>query len=93
MDGANSTDSGGGRVKFVSPGFGLENSAFASAARAFGVEGVDFSPEEEVIATRHTSGDNREPNLLRHWVGDRAPAGHPNPDDAKPSAKQILAAL
>lgn len=91
VEDANAT--AGGRIKFVDPGFGPENSAFAEPAWVFGVDGVDFSPQDEVIASRHVACDNCQPNLALRWICYRASAGHPNALGAKQYAKQILANL
>jgi len=93
VDDANGTPSGGGRVGFVSSGFGPDNSAFAPAHWIFGVDDADLSPEDEVVAARHASCDRDEKDPLRRWECYRASAGHPNPGGAKQYAAQILAAL
>jgi lysophospholipase L1-like esterase len=93
VDDANAAPTGAGRVKFVSSGFGPENAAFAPSHWLFGVERVDFSPEDEVIAARHASCDRCEPDPLQRWECYRASAGHPNPEGAKKYAAQILASL
>ena len=92
---ANTSLTGLGRIVFVSSGFGPENSAFAGEnAWVFGVnDDVDFSPEDEVIDSRHASCDACEPDLLQRWVCYRASAGHPNALGAKQYAAQILASL
>lgn len=82
---------GGGRVTFVSSGFGPQNAAFAPDHWIFGVDGTDLSPEDEVIAARHASCDRCETDVLQRWECYRASAGHPNQDGAKQYAAQILA--
>jgi len=94
VDDANNTPSGQGRISFVNPGFGPENSAFAGASWIFGVnDDLDLSPQDEVIDSRHASCDNCEPDLLLRWECYRASAGHPNVLGAKQYATQILASL
>lgn len=91
---SNGTASGGGRIAFVNSGFGPENAASASAAWLFGVkDDADFSPEDEVIDSRHASCDRCETDPLQRWECYRASAGHPNADGARQYATQILASL
>ncbi len=90
---ANGAATGGGRVKFVSSGFGPENAADAHTPWLFGVDGDDLSPEDEVIASCPVSCDTCEADPLQRWECYRASAGHPNPDGAKQYVAQILASL
>lgn len=70
------------RIVFVSPGFQEVNSAFASTPWIFAVS-ADLSPQDEVIAARHTSCQLDEPDLVQREICFRASAGHPNPTGAE----------
>ncbi len=53
----------------------------------------EFSPQDEVIVSRHASCDRCEPDTLQRWVCYRASAGHSNQLGAQQYANQILASL
>jgi hypothetical protein len=91
---ASNADAGDTRAQFVAPGFSVHNAAFADDPWLFGVAG-DFSPQDEVIASRRISCVQAIPefDVIAREQCFRASAGHPNVRGAQAYATAILAAF
>lgn len=83
---------GAGRIVFVRPPFGPQNSMLAPDSWIFGID-KDLAPEDPFAADRRGLCDRYETDVVQRHMCYLASVGHPNVIGAQKIAKAVLAAL